>query len=347
MYGEKTYENIMESMLARIGDDMDKREGSIIYDATAAVAYQLAQTYFLLENYLDLVFPDTSAGEYLDRFAASFHLARKMPVKAVRYGLFDREVPKGARFSTAGEVSLVFAVRDFVKEENGGYTYLLECETSGIAGNDCSGSLIPIQYLEGLGRAELGGVKTPGTEEETDESLRERFFAKVRRPSTSGNVYDYYNWAMSCQGVGAAKVFPLSDGPGTVKVVIANGDQAAADEDLLKRVWDFIEGVRPIGASVSVVSAVERAVNVNAKVRLAAGTNLGRAQKEFEQAVEAYLKKNSFTASEVSLARTGNLLMGVAGVEDYLDLMLNGEAENVRLSDEEIAVAGAVRLEVM
>lgn len=347
MYGEKTYENIMESMLARIGDDMDKREGSIIYDATAAVAYQLAQTYFLLENYLDLVFPDTSAGEFLDRFVSSFHLERKKAVKAVRYGIFDREVPEGFRFSTMGEASLVFAVRDFVKEENGEYTYLLECETPGTAGNDSSGSLIPVLYLEGLKRAELGAVKTSGTETESDDSLRERFFAKVMRPSTSGNVYDYYNWAMSCHGVGAAKVFPLSDGPGTVKVVIANEKKEAAEEALIRSVADYIETVRPIGAAVRVLSAAEQAVNVSAKVKLSAGTNLGRAQQEFEKVVEEFMRNHSFTAQEISLARIGNLLMGVSGVEDYLDLTLNGEAANVRLSDEEIAVAGAVRLEVM
>ena len=49
----------------------------------------------------------------------------------------------------------------------------------------------------------------------------------------------------------------------------------------------------------------------------------------------------------VSLARTGNLLLNTAGVEDFSDLTLNGQSKNIELTDEEIAVAGSVVLEVM
>ncbi len=56
---------------------------------------------------------------------------------------------------------------------------------------------------------------------------------------------------------------------------------------------------------------------------------------------------NAFEARYISLARIGNLLLDVAGVEDYDRLLLNGRAENIVLQDEEIAVIGAVRLEVL
>ena len=49
----------------------------------------------------------------------------------------------------------------------------------------------------------------------------------------------------------------------------------------------------------------------------------------------------------MSLARVGNLLLNVAGVEDFTELLLNGQAGNVALADEEIAVAGTVSLGVM
>ena len=88
MYEEKTYENILESILERTDADMDKREGSILYDAAAPVAYHIMKMYFELQNFIDLVLPDTSAGEYLDRFAAAFHIQRKEAGKAVRIGEF-------------------------------------------------------------------------------------------------------------------------------------------------------------------------------------------------------------------------------------------------------------------
>ena len=46
------------------------------------------------------------------------------------------------------------------------------------------------------------------------------------------------------------------------------------------------------------------------------------------------------------LARVGNLLLGIDGVEDYSNLLLNGESGNVALTEEEIAVAGTITLEV-
>ena len=48
----------------------------------------------------------------------------------------------------------------------------------------------------------------------------------------------------------------------------------------------------------------------------------------------------------MSLARVGNLLLGTEGVEDYSNLLLNGISGNVVLTEEEIAVAGTVTLEV-
>ncbi len=347
MYEEMTFENIMKSMLARCREDMDRREGSIIYDSTAAVAYHLAEMYFLLDNYLGLVFPDTSAGEFLDRFSAAFNIERKAATKAVREGKFDRELPEGSRFTTTGDTPHVFSVSGLEGVEDGVYTYRMECESPGKEGNGYFGLLVPVAYITGLGRAELGAVLVPGADRETDEALRERLFARIRRPSTSGNANDYYNWAMSVPGVGAARVFPLADGPGTVKVVIASEGRTAADAALVSQALGYIEEMRPIGATVEVVSATEKAVNISAGVRLSTGTNLGAAQVLFGKAADVYLQDSAFGPRYISHARIGNLLLDVPGVEDYDRLLLNGSPGNVALEDEEIAVIGAVRLEVL
>ena len=42
MYEDMTYEHILQGMLNRVPDDIDKREGSVIYDALAPAAYFLA-----------------------------------------------------------------------------------------------------------------------------------------------------------------------------------------------------------------------------------------------------------------------------------------------------------------
>ena len=59
----RTYEEILRGMLDRAPEDIDKREGSVIYDALAPTAYFLAQQDFQLEHFPDLVFLDTAVGD--------------------------------------------------------------------------------------------------------------------------------------------------------------------------------------------------------------------------------------------------------------------------------------------
>lgn len=223
----------------------------------------------------------------------------------------------------------------------------MECETAGAVGNRELGTLVPIDYIEGLTKAELTELIEDGSDEESTQALLERYLTKVQKPSTSGNRYDYYNWAMECEGIGAAKVFPLANGPGTVKVIVADANMSAAGTGLLQTVKNHIEELRPIGADVTVASVVEKAVNVSADIRLQAGRNLGTVQEAFRISLAAYLRKEALDMSYASMAHIGNLLLGTDGIEDYSKLLLNGVSENVTLSDEEIAVVGTVTLEVM
>jgi len=347
VYEDMTYENILKGMMARVSNDLDKREGSIIHYALAPSAYCMTQTYFQLMNFVSLVYPDESAGMYLDNFAGMFGIVRKAATKAIKTGSFDVKVPIGNRFTAMGESTLIYAVTEYTGEESGVFLYRMKCETAGDIGNEYTGKLVPVEYISGLGSAELGEIVTVGTDEETDDALRIRLLAKMQKPSTSGNANDYYNWTMSVSGVGATKIFPLANGSGTVKVVITSEDKTGADAALVKAVYDYIESVRPIGADVSVVSAIEKMVNVSAKVKLTAGTNLGTAQDAFFNSTEGYLQGKAFGMDYISLARIGNLLLAIEGVEDYADLKLNGEAGNIAIADEEVAVIGTVRLEVM
>jgi uncharacterized phage protein gp47/JayE len=48
MFEVMTYEKIMERMLARVPNNMDKREGSVMWDALAPAAKELEDMYFAL-----------------------------------------------------------------------------------------------------------------------------------------------------------------------------------------------------------------------------------------------------------------------------------------------------------
>lgn len=360
----KTYKEILNAQLGRIPDTVDKREGSIIMSALGPASWYLEGTYLDLAKLQDNIYAPTAGGAYLELIAQSHGLERKAAATAVKKGVFNVQVPEGSRFSTISTdstPSLVYAAMEYVGPDGDRHIYRMECETAGEIGNAYVGQLLAIDHIQNLSSAVLaefagtgtdGGGDGPlrgrlGADEENDGSLRGRLLQKIRLPSTSGNKYDYYNWAMECTGVGAAKVFPLADGPGTVKVVIANSSMGAAGSGLVSEVYDYIEERRPIGATLSVASAREKAIGVEANVKLRNGVALGIAQNQFRMLLDEHLKANAFQATYISVARIGNLLLDVAGVEDYSDLALNGIPGNVTLQDEEIAVAGIVRLGVM
>lgn len=336
----RTYEEILRGMLDRVPDDMDKRDGSVIYDALAPTAYFLAQQDFQLQHFPDLVFLDKAVGDYLDRIADAHNVLRKKATASRRKIKTSGVVPIGTRWAIN---ELVFVIS---AELVSGESYEAECETAGDIGNRYRGAMQPISNISGV-NAELTDIIAAGTEAEKDDALRKRIYEVVQKPSTSGNKYDYYNWAMECDGVGAAKVFPLASGPGTVKVIVADANMSAAGTGLVQEVKDHIEELRPIGADVTVASVVEKAVNVSASIKLRAGMNLGVVQDAFRTGLASYLRKEAMDMAYVSLARVGNLLLGTDGIEDYSELLLNGIPRNVTLSDEEIAVAGTVTLEVM
>lgn len=233
------FDNIMDRMLARVDDTLDKREGSMIYDALAPAAAELAQMYVVLKNNIDLVFADTAVGEYLDKLVEQLGVSRKQAAKAIRKGLFYNEneelmdIELSQRFTIG---TLTYIVTE--KIEKG--TYKLECETAGIVGNNLSGTLVPIDYIQGLGKAILTDILIPGEDEETDESLRQRFYETTNEKAFGGNIVDYQNKTKEIAGVGAVKVTPCWNGGGTVKLTILDSNFNKATDILIDKVQDTI-----------------------------------------------------------------------------------------------------------
>lgn len=339
MFEHITYEGILQRMLDKVPNTVDKREGSMIYDALAPAAVELQLMYINMDNALNESFIDTNHGQYLDRKAAEIGLERKKAILAIRKGTFNIEIPIGSRFS-------IEDVNFRVIERMGDTTYRLECETVGEIGNRYSGEMIPIDYIPGLISAVLTDILLSGEEAETDDNLRTRFYNRVQMPATSGNAFHYKQWALEVEGIGDCKIISLWNGPGTVKVIIVDSDKSI-DSTLEPRVLDHIETVRPIGAAVTVRSPTAKNIAITANAILDSSVFLGNVQQAFADKIMTYFKSIIFKSSVVSYAIIGSLLLDVAGVSDYSDLRLNGEASNIVITNEEIPVLGSVLLEVI
>lgn len=350
------FDNIMDRMLSRVDDTLDKREGSMIYDALSPAAAELAQMYIVLKNNIDLVFADTAVEEYLDKLVEQLGVSRKQAAKAIRKGLFYDEneelmdIELNERFTIG---TLTYAAVE--KIEKG--TYKLECETAGIVGNNLSGTLVPIDYIQGLGKAILSDVLIPGEDKETDESLRQRFYEATNEKAFGGNIVDYQNRTKEIAGVGAVKVTPCWNGGGTVKLTILDSGFNKATDILIQRVQDTIcpgsssegLGIAPIGHVVTVDTVTELEISVRTKLVLTGEVVKEDVKSEVETLINNYfleLKKEweENDSVIVRISRIETILLNAPGVIDVENTALNMQSANIPIGKFQIPVLKEVVL---
>lgn len=348
MYENQTEEVIKQRMLDAVPSDLEKREGSFIWDALSPAAIELALAYIELDRVLQLGFAQTTYGQYLDYRAAEHGLTRKAATKAAGQvtvaGSPGTVIPPGSLFATGAGVQ--FATTAEATIGAGGTVNVdVEAVEAGTAGNVPAGTItgIPVA-IPGVQSVTNTDPTSGGTDTETDAALLARLLERVRRPATSGNAAHYKQWALEVSGVGDAKVFPIWDGPGTVKVVVIDSNKQPVGAQIVQDVADHIEDVRPIGATVTVVSAEALAINVAATLTLDPNYTIPDVQGPIEAAITAYLKEIAFAQDYVSHAKIGSLILDTPGVLDYSNLTLNGVAGNVAIGVEQVAVLGTVTL---
>ena len=283
------YHEILKSALANVPEELDKREGSIIYTAIAPIAYELAKAYWVISWLTNLLFPDTAENDWLDRNTEMFGVTRKAATHAVRkVFVFDQtgqpmSISIGSRFRLQ---DLTVAV----SEEVSSGVYLAKAEQNGTIGNRYEGPCLAITNIEGLGAVLLGGIVIHAVDQETDEELRERFYVKVRTSPFGGNVADYEQKILDIEGVGAVQVIPIWNGPGTVLVIIGDELGRTATPELIQTVQmmyhpesDPHSGLAPVGAAVTVATSTPLDIDITAGLILAAGASFELVQSRVSE----------------------------------------------------------------
>ncbi|MBN2980103.1 baseplate J/gp47 family protein [Cohnella algarum] len=359
MYETLTYEVILQRMLDRVRPDVDKRQGSLIYDALAPAAAELAQMYIDLDINRNLSFADTASGDELARRTAEFGVNRRAATSAIRKGVFygnnnvPVNVPIGSRYGISG-------INYTVAEQIATGEFSLRCETAGTIGNQYFGAMLPIEYVAGLVRAELTDVLVPGEDQEPDAELRQRYYEAVNEPRFGGNVSDYRQTINEIDGVGGTKVFPVWQGGGTVKCTIIAADWNEPSQALIDEVQTIVDptensgeglGTAPIGHRVTITGVQALTVNVVTTVTLASGTTVGQVQGPIEDAIGAYLLglRRSWANETELVARVAQIdaaILTVPGVIDVRDTALNGAPANLTFGAEEMPALGTVTVNV-
>ena len=182
-----------------------------------------------------------------------------------------------------------------------------------------------------------------GTDPETDAALFARLDAYRKTPPTSGNDRHYHQWALEVNGIGAASVIRCWDGPGTVKVIVADMELRPVEEDKVAEVAAYIETQRPVTAEVTVESAEGVGVQVAVTVETDGTVSKSNTEQAFTDRLAEYLGTLAFqTGAEVVYNRVLAIVMGLDGVTDCSGLTVNGGTANVPLDADEVPLLGTV-----
>ncbi|WP_125153091.1 baseplate J/gp47 family protein [Clostridium rectalis] len=352
MFEEQTEEAILTRMMNRISNDLDKREGSIIYNALAPAAQEVAKMYSDMDYFLKCTFvsPDMP-DEYLDLRVAEEGLKREMATSSIKKGYFYNEenqlidIPLNSRFS----------IEDFnfiALEKISTGIYKMQCEATGIEGNSITGPLIPIEYIEGLSIATLGELIMPGEDVESNESLYDRYIEHLNEKPYGGNIADYKINTRAIEGVGTVKVFPIWNGGGTVKIVFLDSDYSVPTTELIDKVQTILDpvqnkgkgfGVAPVGHVVTVLGAKDIEITIETNILLKRGLTIGQVQEDIKKIINEYLKqlRKQWHEDDNTIVRISQIearILNVEGVADLFNTKINGKEENLILGVKEVPI---------
>lgn len=350
-------DDIMIRLLADIDDKYDKTVGSFFYDAQKSVAIESEALYGRIDEISSKAYVMTASGTDLDYKLAELGLSRIPAAYAIGCVTFEGE--EGTEIANGTQVcsdTLTFTINEEGVIDDGKTTLSCVCNTSGTVGN------VPARSINRMG-VTINGITAVynidplngGSDEETDESARERFLLNARRPSTSGNKYDYENWARAASvDVGGVRCIPLWDNnsshapgevPGHVTVLLTDSENTPASSDLIKIVSEYIEDKRPIGANVTVASV--EAFPVTFTIQKLESQS-GYSQEEIFQNISVVLQnffKNDIKFGEnqiLSYAHLNSLILSAEGVSDFEGLTINSSTSNIIVPNNSIAVLGGL-----
>lgn len=363
-----SYDDIMKRILSNpLLNNVDKRVGSLIYDAVAPTALELAEAYAKMDIMQAQTFFMTATGENLDRRVADNGIVRRQATKAERIGEFwqyktdangrrivdengkyvleEMEVPVGSRFTTVNQGYEVYFV--YTGKIDG--LKILECEQEGTVGNEYTGTILPVSTIAYLAKAEIISTYVTGQDTESDEELRNRQKLRYQSVSFGGNIADYVEKCNEIVGVGETKVFPTWISGGTVLLCCVDESFNPLSAEFLEQLQETIDppertgegiGIAPIGHYVTCTTPVKKYIYVKVTLVLETGTTIEDVRAQIETNIESYFaaERHAYTQGKtlsILRARIIQEILRVRGIINAIDVMLDGVADDIFLIDEE------------
>ncbi|MDE7300422.1 MAG: baseplate J/gp47 family protein [Lachnospiraceae bacterium] len=351
-------EEIHQRMMSSLPEDIDDMPGGFPYDFTMPAALEKDEIInYHLVRALMVAFPQYAWNEWLDLHGRQVHLERHPPKSASGKvqvsGTPGAMIAAGVVFctpATESGPSIEFRSLEAAEiGEDGTAIIPVAAVESGIASNVASGTV----SLMAKPDRNVTEVTNPepirgGTERESDDDYYDRITAEYASSLTYlGNDSDYIRWAKEA-GAGDCIVVPAAEGPGTVKLVLVDGNGQPANEELVEEVYNYIvspEDRRARRLPTACARLICRPAATVTMDFVVTGllydetTTIERIKEDFAAAVKAVYT----SAKQQDVLRYNDvrpILSHIAGVMDFDEFFVNGEMKNIRLELEEYPETG-------
>lgn len=358
----------------RAPNDLDKSEGSLLWEAVGIGAAEFELVYMALDRLIQNAYPTTANREFLKRYADTYGMAPFPATKALLEAEFilreGRIIETGSRFEIDG---LFYQVT----EKKTDTLYNIECETPGTIGNRYYGQLLPVNYVQGFISARITQLLIPGEDEEETEEFRTRFLRSFISKPYGWNETEYIEEVCALPGVGDCKILRCPRGKGTVDVVIVDSRYRRPTDETIDSVQNALRplnitgppeidkcgtGMVAIGHDTLVFGVREKEIEIGLKLVFAKGYSWENLKETIESELSNYLleltkdwgDKNHYTDTdreepeerrvEVQLSSVEHRVYEIKGVQDYdrFATTINGKTENFFLEWDEIPILAGV-----
>lgn len=346
--------DIHEDLLENMPSTYSKIKGCWLWEMMKAFALKIYELLMLLTETAEKLNIENLQGDELDAYVKQWtDITRKTAQRASGYiEVTGQGVIYSGTLVSAGSVQYEVVSDVGV---NGTASVPIVAVNAGESGNAEAGTVTTMV----TSNANIQSITNSnpiegGTDEETDEALRDRYYIRLSMPATSGNKAHYILWARECPGVGGAKAARDSDVKNKVNLYICGDDGDVADSATVKTVQDYIDpningdgsGAAPVGAVCQVYSAGIKAVTLSGSVELDNTLEGEDTLNNIEIAINKYLSQINFQKTELSYAKLLNVALGCEGVNDITDFKLNGGFANIFCDETEVFSLSEFELEV-
>lgn len=352
-YNEET-SDIQSELLESMPETYSKQKGVWLWEMMKAFAIKISELLSLLTETANKLDVKNLQGDELDAYVKQWtDLRRKKAQKASGYITVTGNgiLYKGSivayndiQYEVVSDTAVNGSAEVIISALNAGVNGNCDekCVTKLVTSNANITSVINEKPIEG------------GTDEETDEALRDRYYIRLSMPATSGNKAHYILWARECVGVGGAKAIKDSIIKNKVNVYICDENGESADSKIVSLVQNYIDpnkngdgsGTAPIGAICEVFSAGIKTLSVSGKIEIDNTIDEATTLLNIKEAILKYLSQINFNKTELSYAKLLSIAVNNNGVNDIIDFKINNDYINIVCDETEIFSLNAFEMEV-